>query len=118
MSELARLETSVRDGVLLAAISGEIDVSNAAALEERLADAAQGRPALVIDLTQVTFLDSAGVRLLDHLVADREPAAPVRIVVPASGAVPFTLRVCGFRPELLAASRDVALSELTEWEGL
>ena len=113
MSGLASLVTSVHDDLLVASVTGEIDLSNAEELESRLCSAAGRREGLVIDLTQVTFLDSAGVRLLDHLVAAREPDPRVRVVVGASGAVPFTLRLCGFRPELLAASREAALAELT-----
>jgi anti-sigma B factor antagonist len=113
MSDLARLETEVQGTVLLAVLTGEIDVSNAAELEDRLAAAAADLAGLVVDLTGVTFLDSAGVRLLDHLVADREPDPLVRVVVIDSGPVPFTLRLCGFRADLVATSREQALADLS-----
>jgi anti-sigma B factor antagonist len=112
VTELARLETEVRGDLLLATLTGEIDVSNAADLEARLADAAGELPGLVVDLTAVSFLDSAGVRLLDHLVASREPDPQVRVVAAESGPVPFTLRLCAFRPDLLATRRDEALAAL------
>ena len=66
----------------------------------------------MVDLTAVTFLDSSGVRLLDHLVAAREPDPLVRVVVAATGPVPFTLRLCGFRADLVAGSREEAFAAL------
>ncbi|MGZ4597303.1 MAG: STAS domain-containing protein [Actinomycetes bacterium] len=112
MSDLARLELHAHGAVLHATLTGEIDMSNAAALERRIVDAATGLGAILLDLTSVTFIDSAGVRLLDHLVAPREPNARVRVVIGPSGPVPFTLRLCGFRDDLLADSVESALAEL------
>ena len=113
MTDIAQLDTEVHGPALLAVITGEIDLSNAAELENRVVEAAGGLVALVVDLTAVTFLDSAGVRLLDHLVADRGPDPQVRVVVSATGPVPFTLRLCGFRADLICGSRDEALAALT-----
>lgn len=112
MTELARLETEVHGTALLAVLTGEVDLSNATELEHCIVEATGALPALVVDLTAVSFLDSAGVRLLDHLVAGSAPDPLVRVVVSASGPVPFTLRVCGFRTDLLASSRDEALTGL------
>jgi anti-sigma B factor antagonist len=112
MTELARLETEVRGSTLIAALTGEIDLSNADELERRVTEAAGEVPGLVVDLTAVSFLDSSGVRVLDHLVAAHEPHPQVRIVVSAVGPVPFTLRLCGFRADLLTNSLDEALDDL------
>ncbi len=113
MTGLARLDTEVHGAALLVVIAGEIDLSNAADLEDQVVEAAGGLPAVVVDLTAVTFLDSAGVRLLDHLVAARQPDPQLRVVVSPSGPVPFTLRLCGFRPDLLCGSRAEALADLS-----
>jgi anti-sigma B factor antagonist len=112
MSELARLDTAVRGSVLLAVLSGEVDISNASMLEQRIAAAAGDLRPLVVDLTEVTFLDSAGVRLLNHLVAAREPDQPVRVVAPKTGPVPFTLRLCGFRDDLLGTDVPTAITDV------
>ena len=114
MSDLARLETRVDGPVLRVTLTGEIDSSNATALEQRIDAAAGELAALVVDLTGVTFLDSAGVRLLDHLVAAREPEPPVRFVVGPTGPVRFTLRLCGFPDALLAVSAEAATSVLSD----
>lgn len=56
------------NGRLDAALSGEIDLSTVAELEQRLEDPLHGGPTLlVLDLRQVTFLDSSGLRLLLRL---------------------------------------------------
>jgi len=112
MTDLARLETQVHDAVLRATVIGEIDMSNAAALETRLLELAAGQRGLVMDLTQVSFMDSAGVRLLDHLVEERGPDAPIRVVATPSGPVRFALRVCGFRDDLLADDVETAMTDL------
>jgi len=65
MSELANLFVWHRQGVLVAGVTGEIDVSNAASLEREIAgeldDDAAG---LVVDLAGLEFMDSSGVHLL------------------------------------------------------
>jgi anti-sigma B factor antagonist len=60
-------------GVPVVAVRGEIDVYSAPALKEALAGPLEAeRPALVVDLTGVEFLDSTG---LGTLVAARTDAA-------------------------------------------
>ena len=113
MSELALLDIHQREGVLVAVLTGEIDLSNAARLEERITAAADEGVPLVVDLTAVTFLDSAGVRLLDHLVAARQPGLAIRVVAPPGGRVLFTLRLCGFRTELVAPDLESGVAELS-----
>lgn len=71
MRDLADL-TIVRDGdVLLASLSGEIDLSNASDIERTIMDAVPNTAfGMLLDLSGVTYIDSAGVRLLLAL-ADR-----------------------------------------------
>src|SRR5690348_8243962 len=48
-------------GVVIAAVTGEIDISTVPQLRERLFELADnGRP-LIVDLNRVTFIDSAGL---------------------------------------------------------
>lgn len=82
---LAGFEVEDRDGVVIAAVAGEIDSSNAVdlrlALSERLPSSAI---ALVLDLSAVEYLDSSGIQLLfelgRRLSARRQR---MRLVVPA-----------------------------------
>ena len=51
-------------GVVIAAVTGEIDISTVAPLRERLFELADSGGALIIDLNRVTFIDSAGLGAL------------------------------------------------------
>ena len=68
MTELANLAVASANGVVVATLSGEIDLSNAAEITRtvvgRVPNEAVG---LVIDLSDVAYLDSAGVRMLAEL---------------------------------------------------
>lgn len=67
MTDIEPITTSrqVRDGVVVLSVCGEIDMSTASFFEKAIADVlADGPPTLVIDLTEVTLLASAGLRLL------------------------------------------------------
>ncbi len=56
------------EGRLDAALSGEIDLSTVGEVEGRLEGALHGDPhLLVVDLREITFLDSKGLRLLLRL---------------------------------------------------
>jgi hypothetical protein len=79
MSELARLDVHQRDGVLVAVLTGELDLSNAAGIEERITGAADVEVPLA----------------------------------PPGGRVVFTLRLCGFRTELLAPDLDSGVADLS-----
>jgi anti-anti-sigma factor len=69
--ELARV-VEVTDGdVPVAAIEGEIDASNADDLRDRLHSLVTNRSdALVVDLVDTTYIDSAGINLLFELAAE------------------------------------------------
>jgi anti-sigma B factor antagonist len=61
------ITTSVehREGVALVGIGGEIDLSTAPAFEAVIAEALEeDPPVLVIDLSEVTFMASVGLRIL------------------------------------------------------
>jgi anti-anti-sigma factor len=65
---LADVRLDDRDGVLVAQLVGEIDLSNVDDVRALLiARVAQDTGALVLDLTDTTYLDSTGVRLLFEL---------------------------------------------------
>ncbi len=67
-------------------VSGELDLTNARELEERLDDLSAGKQGLVLELNKVSFIDSAALHVLfkvaqrrpkDRLVLLMEPTAPV-----------------------------------------
>jgi anti-sigma B factor antagonist len=111
-SQLVRVEQ--RDGVVVARVTGDLDLSDAAQMEaDVLAAVTASNGPLVVDLTAVTFIDSAGVRGLDHLLAERHPDHPLLVVAPEHGRPRFTLRLCGFPDDLLRGDLDAAVSELS-----
>ena len=83
MKPLAQVRLDQTDGVLVAHLVGEIDLSNVDEVRALIiARVSQETGALVLDLTTTTYLDSTGVRLLFEL-AERLQARrqPLRIVV-------------------------------------
>ncbi|MGZ4359289.1 MAG: STAS domain-containing protein [Gaiellaceae bacterium] len=66
MDELARIELEGDASLRVARLSGEIDISNAAAVEKRLRELLDDSAA-VLDLSGLSYLDSAGIRLLFRL---------------------------------------------------
>ena len=63
---MGALDIEVRNehGVVIAAVTGEIDVSNVAQLRERLFELADDGGTLILDLNRVAFIDSAGLGAL------------------------------------------------------
>jgi anti-anti-sigma factor len=65
MSTLARVEDEWHHEIPVARLQGEIDASNVDEVGERLRSLLTNRSvALVVDLSQTTYLDSAGINLL------------------------------------------------------
>lgn len=109
----ASVVTARQDGVDLVRLSGEIDLANADTIAEQvLADTTAAR-AVLLDLSAVGFLDSAGVRLLDRLVGVyQDRGSAVRLLVAPRGPVLLTLTLCAFRGELLATDLGQAVASL------
>jgi anti-anti-sigma factor len=65
MRELASVSLGRSDGIVLAEVSGEVDLSNAEDLRDEIAQWASNEDrAVIVDLTSVTYADSAGMNLL------------------------------------------------------
>jgi anti-sigma B factor antagonist/stage II sporulation protein AA (anti-sigma F factor antagonist) len=79
------------------AIAGEIDLANAASVESAIFDAISNDDTeVVLDLTDVAYIDSSGVRILFalaarlrtlqvELVISAPPASPARRIIELSG---------------------------------
>jgi anti-anti-sigma factor len=116
---LANIDVASRDGILIVAVAGEIDLSNADDIRDEVVDAiGTEHDRVALDLTRTTYLDSTGVRLLFDLatrmqdrrrrlalvVADRAIVRRVILLTKLDGAVP----VHGSLDEALA---DLSASE-------
>jgi anti-sigma B factor antagonist len=58
------IEVRTERGVVIAAVTGEIDISGVAQLRQRLYELADNGGTLIVDLNRVTFIDSAGLGAL------------------------------------------------------
>jgi anti-sigma B factor antagonist len=93
---------------------GEIDHANAPLVEREVLAGMRAVTGVVVDLTDTTFLDSAGLLCLDRVVtACSDRGAPVRVAAPADGMVRFTLELVGFLPDLLTEDVASALEEIS-----
>jgi anti-sigma B factor antagonist len=100
-------------GTDLVRLVGEIDLANAPAIGREIVAQTGAAGAVLIDLTAVSFLDSAGVRLLDSLVgAMDERNTPIKLVVGEAGPARMTLQLCAFRDDLLESDLDRAAEDL------
>ena len=97
MTDIASLFVWRRHRVMIAAITGEIDISNARELEAAILAELDGDAAgLVLDLGGLSFLDAAGVHLLYRL-SDR--GLPFAIVIADDSPPRRVLALSGDRPE-------------------
>lgn len=97
MSLLARVVEERGDDVSIAAIEGEIDASNVREVGERLRTLLTNRStALVVDLTDTAYLDSAGINMLFELSTElKDRQQQLRLVVPPAAPIVRMLSIAG-----------------------
>jgi anti-anti-sigma factor len=67
---IATVEASADHGAVHIRLSGEIDLENVSTVDEQICAAVSGQPAAVsVDLTNLTYMDSVGIRLLFDLAS-------------------------------------------------
>jgi anti-sigma B factor antagonist len=113
MTLLAKVSEETHGDVVVAAIEGEVDASNTAGLGVRLRSALSNRAiALVVDLSDVWYLDSAGINLLFDVAADlRERQQQLHLVVPAGAPILRAIAITGLdRTVPTHGDRDAALA--------
>ncbi len=89
MPELARLSFETEGDVELARVAGEVDASNVGDLTQQLLDAVPNDVrAVVLDLTQTSYIDSSGISLIfDAAARMRNRRQQLRLVVPPKSFV-------------------------------
>jgi anti-sigma B factor antagonist len=65
--QLVAIQLEGSNGSLLVRVSGEIDLSNSYQLHQELESAIERWPRVVIDLAEIRYLDSQGLRLIKQL---------------------------------------------------
>jgi anti-anti-sigma factor len=94
---IADLQISSRDGIVIARVLGEIDSSNAGELRAAVTEATpNGALGVVLDLSGVSYVDSAGIHLIYRLgEALRNRGQTLRVVIPPDSPTSDTLRLAG-----------------------
>ena len=84
MPELARLSFESEGDVALAHVAGEVDASNVGDLSEQLLETLSNETrAVVLDLTETSYIDSSGISLIfDAAARLRNRRQELRLVVP------------------------------------
>jgi anti-sigma B factor antagonist len=112
---LADAQFDSHERAVVARITGEIDLSNAGGIGAAVMDAIPNDAnALVLELSDVEYLDSAGIQLIYRLREDlRARGQSLHLVIPRSSAAHDALRLAGVSRHIqLAESVDDALAEL------
>ena len=113
MAELVELEIEERGDVVIAHVTGELDVAGASRTGERIGaavpTAARG---LVVDFSQLEFIDSSGIAMLFGLVRQLgSRRQELRIVAPPGQPVIRVLEIVEFeRAAAVHASLDEAVA--------
>jgi anti-sigma B factor antagonist len=105
-------------GVVIAEVTGDIDISTVSGLRERLLGLADGGQPLIVDLNGVSFIDSTGLGVLVaatrradahggslHAVCSRKPTRKLLWLTGVDRRIPLTDTVDEALTHL-AASRD------------
>ncbi|MBN1174095.1 MAG: STAS domain-containing protein [Micromonosporaceae bacterium] len=93
--ELAAVRVEPEDDGVRAVLNGELDMSNADEIYQRLLTVARDNATLVVDLSDLMFIDSAGVAALDRLARTAPNHCGLRIAA-RPGSIPArTLSLAG-----------------------
>jgi anti-anti-sigma factor len=117
MNDLAHLSFDGDADVVVVAITGEVDLSNAAEVTSAIVAAAPNEAAgVVVDLSALSYLDSAGIRMLAELARRLDwRQQELRVVAPEGSRARKVLAISGAEPVLLLdATVDAARARLMQ----
>jgi anti-anti-sigma factor len=113
--ELATLAVQERGEIVIATVAGELDVSVAPAIGDEIATAVPtSARALVVDFTQLSFIDSSGIAMLFSLARRLSSRRQeLTVVAPGGEGVARVLELVEFsRAAPIHRDLDSALAEL------
>jgi anti-sigma B factor antagonist len=106
------LNSSRAADILIVEVAGEVDMATSPRIREAVEDAAEACRRVVVDLSEVSFLDSSGLNAL--VGCRRELAArgvELRVVSPADNVVRRVFEIAQLTDELgVVESFDAALA--------
>lgn len=94
----AKVESSAENGLTRIILRGEIDLANSAAVEDELREAVSHQlSAVSVDLTDLTYIDSAGIRILYRLASRLQALRIVpELIVPLDSPTRRLIELSGF----------------------
>jgi anti-anti-sigma factor len=97
-------------------VRGELDLTNAGALEDALART--HRRTVVLDLSLLVFVDSAGIRTIDlaHRTL-RDSGRTLLVVAPPESRADWTFRIAGFDSSVVLGSLDAVEQQTQTSDG-
>lgn len=102
--QLASVTRHEQDGVIVATVRGEIDVSNATQVGRELTQVPNHSLGLVVDLGAVRYLDSSAIALLYELQIRLERRGQgMAVVAPEAGAPRRVLALTAFETRAVLA---------------
>jgi anti-sigma B factor antagonist len=111
-SDLADVALERTDELIVATVVGEIDMSNAVRVRERIAGFVTPEDwAVVLDLSELTFIDSAGlsaVSMLAELLAERRQR--LFLCVTPNGSIARTVELVGLHTMSIHGDLDLAVA--------
>jgi anti-sigma B factor antagonist len=97
-----------QDGVVVAALTGEVDMSNATSVRQRIADfVLPADDAVIVDVSELAFMDSAGLHAMIELstILD-ERRQQLLICVPRTSQIARAIEIVGL-PHAVSVHSDV-----------
>lgn len=116
--DLAQVSWRSREDVPIVEITGEIDMSNAAALTQVLTQLPNRALGLVVDLRQTTFIDSSGISLLHDLATRMTDRSQRLVIVCDSQSLPLrVLKLAGVDTRIpVLEDREQAVARVLDAE--
>ncbi|MBV8993160.1 MAG: ATP-binding protein [Pseudonocardiales bacterium] len=116
---VAMVDASADNGSVRISLSGEIDRANVAAVEEEIRAAISGQlTAVSVDLAEVTYIDSAGKRLLFDLASQlRGSHIVLKLIVPFDSPIRRLIELSGLQSlAALLLMRRQDSTDVGPWE--
>lgn len=109
---LVEVSIESRDDIVHARIAGDIDMSNVQQIRDAIGRATSNQAiGLVLDLTDVDYLDSAGIHLIYTLRSSlRSHGQKLALIIPENSVINDALRLAGmdWRDALIADSTQAS----------
>jgi anti-sigma B factor antagonist len=107
-----RIKDSRDGGATIVALAGELDLSTIPRMEGPLLEQVRQRRAVVLDLSDLSFIDSSGIGILIK-ASQQSNGTPMRVVIGPGSQVERIFRIAGIEKALrVFVDRDEALGEL------